>query len=109
MLLPLGSLQVLPQDKVTKNQCIITSTDLQKQVYLVQPWKCDFYKEHGLFVPYWMVKEAPSLEEANLEKTHVKVGSLRIPAFTNKKVIEKGASLLCEPSEENVKKRKTSK
>ncbi|CAL1152341.1 unnamed protein product [Cladocopium goreaui] len=106
LLLPMGSLQVASADQVSKTQCIITSNDLVGQVYVVQPWRCDFQKESGLFIPYWMVKEAAKPEDACLQKHSVKLGPLHIPAYTNKKQIDKGVALLCEPSEDGTKKRK---
>ena len=102
----MGSLQVASADQVSKTQCIITSNDLVGHVYVLQPWRCDFQQESGLFIPYWMVKEAAKPEDACLQKHSVKLGPLHIPAYTNKKQIDKGVALLCEPSEDGTKKKK---
>ena len=67
LLLPLGSLSVVAVDKTVKTQCCITSTELSGQVYVLQPWRCDFQKKLCLFIPYFYGKEAPSIEEARLE------------------------------------------
>ena len=106
ILLPLGSLQVLTVDKVQKHHCIMTCTSSPNVRYLVQPWKCDFSKKSGLFCPYWMVKEGPNADESCLQKHSIKVGTLTIPCFTNKKVVEKGTPLLVEPAEEQGAKKK---
>ena len=46
-----------------------------------------------------------------LKKLHwrctVKISSMKVPAFINKKVVDKGAALLCEPVDTPKKKRKT--
>ena len=104
LLLPMGSLQVASADQVSKTQCIITSNDLVGQVYVVQPWRCDFQKGSGLFIPYWMVKEAAKPEDACLQKHSVKLGPLHIPAYTNKKQIDKGVP--CFVSHQKMERRR---
>ena len=63
LLLPMGTLQVVAASKASSSQCIIRSSNLKDNVYVVIPWKCDFGKKSGLFCPFWMVKEEPTAED----------------------------------------------
>ena len=100
VLLPIGTLQLLPMDKIQKHHCIIRCKDLDKQVFLAQAFKCDFVKETGLFCPHWMVKPGSSVDESPLAKQVFNQSNLHIPALVNKKQVEKHALLQAEPEEE---------
>lgn len=111
-LLPMGTLQLLPVDKIQPGHCIVRCTALTGQVFLVQGFKCDFVKESGLFCPYWMIKEGSSMEDSMLARQILKHGNLSIPTFINKKQLEKHTLLEVEPVEDTSgtqkKRRKTS-
>ena len=110
VLLPLGTLQLMPAEKITKNQCAIKMAHVKDQVFVVQPWRVDFVKESGMFSPYWLMKEAAEMDDACMAKQVLKIDELLVTAYVNKKVIEKGTLLLLEPSETDAsKKRKTVK
>lgn len=110
VLLPFGQVQVIDKEKVTANTCVI-SLHGRTEVFAVSPSKPDWKKPGGLFVPYFLVKEAlidPAA--AILERTTVKYGEpvCTIPAYRNKKALEKGTELLLEaagPAKKKAKKR----
>lgn len=106
LLLPMGTLQVVAASKASSSQCIIRSSNLKDNVYVVIPWKCDFGKKSGLFCPFWMVKEEPTAEDSCLQKRTIQVGSLMVPAYSNKKQIEKGTALFVGPAEETPSKKR---
>ena len=108
VLLPFGQVQVIDKEKVTANTCVI-SLHGRAEVFAVSPSKPDWKKPAGLFVPYFLVKEAlVDPGAANLERTTVKYGDpvCTIPAYRNKKALEKGAELLLDAATSAKKKSK---
>lgn len=108
-LLPIGSLNIVPTDKIGKSRCVIQCNELVAKAFVVQPWKCDFTKKSGIFNPFWMVKEAEKAEDACLALQKLKVGNLHIPVYVNTKQIEKGTPLLAEPLPEETSKKQKKK
>lgn len=106
VLLPFGQVQVIDKEKVAANTCVI-SLHGRAEVFAVSPSKPDWKKPGGLFVPYFLVKEAlVDPAAANLERTTVKYGKpeCTIPAYRNKKALEKGTELLLEGASSSKKK-----
>ena len=104
MLLPLGSLLKVPEDKVQKNQISIKKKDMKGFVYVIQGFKCDFAKETGWFCPFWMVKEAETKDDACLARSTLKINDMVVPCYTNKVALKSGDLLLLEPKPDNKRK-----
>lgn len=111
-LLPMGTLQLIPVDKIQQGHCVIRCTALTGHVFVVQALRCDFVKEAGLFCPYWMIKEGDTVEDSPLARQVLKHGNLSIPTLVNKKQLDKHTLLEVEPQEDTSatkkKKKKTS-
>lgn len=108
MLLPFGSVSLIPAEKVSKTSCVLQMSSLKqpKKALVVQASKCDFKKSSGHFTPFFWVKEAGEEEESNLQKQTVKHEELTIPCFRNKVALVKGQKLLLETSEPQKKSKK---
>ena len=96
----LGFVQVVHVDKLLKTSCSIKAPDMEDHCFIITPWRVDFVKRTGAFIPYWMVKEGTSADERCLSRTSIKAGKYSIPAYVNKRLIEQGTPLLVEPAEE---------
>ena len=100
VIMPLGFVQVVHVDKLLKTSCSIKAPDMKDHCFIITPWRVDFVKRTGAFIPYWMVKEGTSADECCLSRTSIKAGKYSIPAYVNKRLIEEGTPLLVEPAEE---------
>ena len=101
MLLPLGSLLKVPEDKVQKNQISIKKKDMKGYVYVIQGFKCDFAKET---CPFWMVREGEKKDDACLARSTLKINDMVVPCYTNKVALKGGDLLLVEPKPDNKRK-----
>ena len=108
VLLPFGSVSLIPSEKVSKTSCVLQMSSLKQpqKALVVQASKCDFKKSSGHFTPFFWIKEAGEDDESNLQKHTVKHEGLTIPCFRNKVALVKGQKLLLEASEPKKKAKK---
>ena len=112
VLFPLGTLQLVPNEKVIKNQVVIKCSDFQHKVFVVTAARVDFSKATGFFCPFWFIKEGLTDEkdECIMQRQLLKHENLHIPVFVNKKQVDKNYPLLLEPeADPKQKKQKTQK
>lgn len=101
-------MQAIPAAKVTASHCVVAVPG-SKATFIVTSSKADFKKPGGLFVPFFMVKEAVlENDKANMEKTSIKFEDPKcvIPCYRNKRAVEAGQEILLEVSKPK-KKAKT--
>lgn len=101
-------MQAIPAAKLTASHCVVAVSG-SSATFIVTSSKADFKKPGGLFVPFFMVKEAVlESDKGNMEKATIKYGDPQcvIPIYRNKRAVETGQEILLEVSKSK-KKAKT--
>ena len=91
-------MQSIPAAKVTAGHCVVAVSG-SDSTFIVTSSKPDFKKPGGLFVPFFMVKEAVlESDKGNMEKASLKYGNPQcvIPCYRNKRAVEAGQEILLE-------------
>ena len=107
VLLPFGTITLLPQEKVTKGSCVVLMAGMKSSnALVVQNTKCDFKKGTGNIVPFFWLKETKEEKQDNMQKAQVKHGDLTIPCAKNKVALAAGSALFLESLEPAKKAKK---
>ena len=57
-------------------------------------WPIEGKRDSAFLIPYWIVRDTPNQDEANMELTQVVAGPLKLPMIQNTKAIEPDEELL---------------